>query len=361
MSQSHGRSVLIIAEVGVNHNGSSDMALRLIDAAVSAGADAVKFQTFQADRIVTRAAPKAAYQEALTSPDESQFDMLRRLELDETSYKTLAQYCRTKGVEFISTPFDVESVQLLDRLGVKRIKVSSGDVTNGPLLLRAAQTGRPIILSTGMATLDEVEEALGVIAFARVGSSSPSRVAFRNAWLSTDGRESVRRSVTLLHCTSEYPAPFAEVNLRAMTTLRDTFQVAIGYSDHTEGIIVPIAAVALGAGVIEKHITLDRTLPGPDHRASLEPAMFAEMVKAIRTTEESLGSPTKAVTPSESRNAPRVRKSLVATRTIQKEEVFSEDNLGVKRPGHGISPIEYWDWLGRPAPRAFVSDDVILP
>jgi N-acetylneuraminate synthase len=352
------RSVFIIAEAGVNHNGSVEMAKQLIEVAAEAGADAVKFQTFKAENIVSRYAPKADYQKATTGEAESQLEMLRRLELDRASHEVLFAFCREKNLEFLSTPFDGESVDLLVKLGVARLKVSSGEITNAPLLLKMARTGLPIIMSTGMASLGEVEMALGVLAFGYLNDRErPSLPEFDRAW--REGRDLLQEKVILLHCTTEYPAPFEEVNLRIMATLARAFNLPVGYSDHTQGIAVPIAAAARGAAVIEKHFTLDKNLPGPDHRASLEPSELAAMVQGIRHVEVALGSSCKLPAPSELKNREVARKSLVAARSIRKGEYFSEENLTSKRPGTGISPLYYWDWLGRIAERDYKPDEII--
>ena len=354
-------SVLVIAEAGVNHNGSLDLAIQLVDAAADAGADVVKFQTFRADALATARAPKAEYQRRTTVSSETQHGMLQRLELSEEAHKHLVEHCAKVGIEFMSTPFDLGSVSFLVRLGVRRMKIGSGDLTNAPLLLSVARSDLPVILSTGMATLEDIESSLGVLAFGMLRAENPGRIAFARAWSSTEGRNIVSSRVTLLHCTTEYPAPMDEVNLRAMSTMRDTFGLEVGYSDHTEGIAVAIAAAALGATAIEKHLTLDRDLPGPDHAASLEPPEFAALVGAVRDARRALGSSTKRVTRSEARNIVVARKSLVALRPIAKGELFTPENLGAKRPGDGVSPIEYWEWLGRPSSRAFAPNELILP
>jgi len=355
--------VFIIAEAGVNHNGSLDRAFQLVDAAADAGADAVKFQTFKADSLVSRAAPKAQYQVATTGADESQHEMIRKLELDEAAHAALIAHCRERRIEFLSTPFDPESLELLaGKFGIARIKLSSGDITNAPLLLLAARSGKPVILSTGMSTLDEVAAALGVLAFGyREAHAKPSIAAFDRCFATAEGRAALGDKVVLLHCTTEYPAPMADVNLRAMGTLRDAFGLPVGYSDHTPGIAIPTAAVALGAVVIEKHFTLDRSLPGPDHKASLEPDELKQMVRAIREVEAALGSPIKQPAPSELGNRPVARKSLVAARDIVMGEVFTPENLAVKRPGDGISPVRYWEWLGKVADRDYHRDEKVGP
>jgi len=353
----------IIAEAGVNHNGSLDRAIRLIGAAAEAGADAVKFQTFKADKLVSRTAPKAAYQIKNTGEVESQHEMIRQLELDEAAHLQLKQHCLSKGIEFLSTPFDLESLDMLAcRFDLSLIKLASGEITNAPFLLAAARTGKPIILSTGMSDLGDIEVALGILSFGYTRHGSvPSMAAFKDAYASEEGQAALRSKVTLLHCTTEYPAPFAEVNLRAMETLRQAFCLPVGYSDHTAGISIPLAATALGATVIEKHFTLDRKLPGPDHKASLEPNELAEMVRGIRQIEQALGTSRKAPTPSELKNRPVARKSLVAARDIAAGETFSAENLAIKRPGSGISPVHYWDWIGKVATRPYVTDELIEP
>ena len=340
----------VIAEAGVNHNGDADLAHALVDAAADSGADAVKFQTFRADSLVAADAPKAAYQTAATDPRESQRAMLEALELSPDAHRDLARACRDRGIEFLSTPFDIGSVAfLVDEMDLKTLKLPSGEITNGPLLLAAARSGRDIILSTGMSTLDEVAEALGVLAFGFAGDGTPSRAAFRAALDSSDGNAAVRGRVTLLQCTTEYPAPAAEANLRAMDTLRDRFGTRVGLSDHTEGIAVAIAAAARGAAVIEKHLTLDRALPGPDHAASLEPESFKDMVAGIRTVETALGDGDKRPMPSELANRDVARKSLVAARAIRRHQIIGPDDLTARRPGGGTSPMAFWDWVGRTA------------
>lgn len=339
----------IIAEAGVNHNGSLKLAKQLVDVAVQAGADAVKFQTFQAEKVISRLAPKAAYQRRTTAQDESQLEMVRKLELTAEQHFELVEYCRQKNIQFLSTPFDESSVDLLvKRLDVPVVKIPSGEITNGPLLLHIARTGRPVILSTGMSTLGEVETALGVLAFGYTcPHDEPSLDAFQSAYASAEGQQALRKKVTLLHCTTEYPAPFEDVNLRAMDTLRTAFGLPVGYSDHTPGIAVPIAAVARGAVVIEKHVTLDRNLPGPDHKASLEPDELKQMVQSIRQVEQALGSGLKIPFPSEIKNISVARRSLVAACPIKKGERFTGENVIAKRPGNGVSPMLFWDYVGR--------------
>ena len=358
-SQIHDkRRVYVIAEAGVNHNGSLDLAKRLIDVAAEAGADAVKFQTFKADKLVSREAPKAGYQLANTDNQESQYEMIRKLELDGDAHKILIEHCKSKDIEFLSTPFDLDSLDLLSReLDLSRIKLPSGDITNAPLLLATALTGKPVILSTGMSTLGDIELALGILAFGYLPmNEAPSIGAFERAYGSNAGRQRLRENLTLLHCTTEYPAPFDEVNLRAMTTMRQAFDVPVGYSDHTRGIAVPLAAVALGAVMIEKHFTLDQSLPGPDHKASLAPVDLSEMVRSIREVEAAMGSAIKQPAVSELGNRLVARKSLVAASAIGKGELFTAQNVAIKRPGDGISPARYWEWVGKIAARDYTAD-----
>ncbi|MGQ9558025.1 MAG: N-acetylneuraminate synthase [Desulfurispora sp.] len=354
-------NTFIIAEAGVNHNGSLELAKQLVDVAVQAGADAVKFQTFRAEKLVSRSAPKAAYQCRTTAESESQLEMVRKLELSEEQHAELVAYCRQKGIQFLSTPFDEPSVDLLvNHFDVPLIKIPSGEITNGPFLLYIARTGKPVILSTGMSTLGEVETALGVLAFGYIRlQAEPSLAAFQAAYASEEGRQALRRKVTLLHCTTEYPAPFADVNLRAMDTLRAAFGLPVGYSDHTPGIAVPIAAVARGAVVIEKHFTLDCNLPGPDHRASLEPGELKQMVQAIRQVEQALGSGLKIPAASEIKNMPVARRSLVAARAIKRGEQFTGENVTAKRPGNGCSPMLFWDYVRKRAAKDYLPDEQI--
>lgn len=350
---------LIIAEAGVNHNGSVDMACSLIDAAAEAGASMVKFQSFRSADLVSSSAAKADYQQKSTDARETQLEMLRKYELSEEDHKRLLKHASSRKIEFLSTPFDLPSLELLvGGLGLSKIKIPSGEITNAPLLLHAASLGCDIILSTGASTLAEVEQALGVLAFGYTRKELPHAASqFPEAYSSPNGQEALRRQVTLLHCTSEYPAPFTDVNLRAMDTMAERFGLPVGLSDHTMGICIAVAAVARGAKVVEKHITLDRTLPGPDHRASLEPGELAEMVRAIRNVESALGSGEKKPSPSEIKNIPVIRKSLTIARTIARGERISEQHLTAKRPGTGISPMFYWDYLGVPATRDYLPDD----
>lgn len=331
------KPIFIIAEAGVNHNGSLVVAKKIIYEAAKAGADAVKFQTFKADSLVTRSAPKAGYQKLTTPKLESQFEMIRKLELAEASHRELIKYCREKGVVFLSSPFDLPSIDLLRRLGLKILKIPSGEITNLPYLRKIGSLNKTIIMSTGMANLNEVSHALGI--------------------LITSGTN--KENITLLHCNTEYPTAMQDVNLRAMLTMKDKLKVKVGYSDHTLGIEVSIAAVALGATVIEKHFTLDTGMMGPDHKASLEPEDFAKMVKGIRNIEKALGSSKKNPSGSELKNIIIARKSIVALRDIRGGERFTKDNITVKRPATGISPMKWDSVLGRTAKVDFKRDEII--
>lgn len=350
---------LIIAEAGVNHDGDLDAAMALVDCAADAGADIVKFQTFSADRLASRTAQKATYQKQATDAQESQRDMLRRLELSHDAHRVLVRHAEARGVEFLSTPFDLDSLAFLAAdLKLKRLKLGSGEVTNAPLLVAAGATGLPVILSTGMATLGEIEQALAALAVGYLGRS-PGRAAFAAALADAAAWEVLRRKVTLLQCTTQYPAPPADANLQAMATLRSAFGLPVGYSDHCLGANVSLAAAALGATAIEKHFTLDRTRPGPDHAASLEPDELAALVAGVREIEQALGDGRKAPRPSETPNIPVARKSLVAARPIARGEPLTRDALTTKRPGDGRSPFELWDLLGSPAAADYDADDVI--
>jgi N-acetylneuraminate synthase len=351
--------VFVIAEAGVNHNGSLALALDLVRVAAEAGADAVKFQTFKAASLVSVHARKAAYQVRNTGDDGGQLEMLKRLELSDEEHQRVADHCRQLGIAFMSTAFDLASLAFLARFAMPAIKIPSGDVTSAPLVLAAAKLRRPIILSTGMCTLDDIEAALGVVAFGLTQEGAPSRAAFGRALASPAGQSALREKVTLLHCVTEYPAPFADVNLRAMDTMRQRFGLSVGYSDHTVGTAAALAAVALGATVIEKHFTLDRQLPGPDHAASLEPAELKGMVRDIRAIGELLGSPEKKPSSAEMGNRVIARRSLVAARAIRRGELFDTENLAVKRPGNGRSPFDYWELLGTPSPRDYETDELI--
>jgi len=353
--------VTVIAEAGVNHNGALDTALALVDAAAAAGADIVKFQTFKAEALAAANAPKAVYQARETGNDQTQLDMLRALELPQAHHHELARACGDAGIEFLSTAFDGESLKfLVGEMGIKRIKIPSGELTNAPLVLEAARSGLPMILSTGMATLGDVETALGVVAFGMIGGNeAPGREAFEAAYASQQGRDALRDKVTVLHCTTDYPTPPEAVNLRAMATMGRAFGVKTGYSDHTAGLAVPVLAVGQGATLIEKHFTLDRAMPGPDHKASLEPDDLASMIAMIREAQVALGSTVKAPGDAERKNIVVARKSLVAARPIARGEVFTQDNLTVKRPGNGRTPLDFWSLQGQPATRDYAVDEAV--
>jgi len=330
-------SVFIIAEAGVNHNGSIELAKKLIDVAHNAGADAVKFQTFKAKHLVSKKAEKAAYQKETTDSSETQFEMIKKLELDVDTHKELMEYCKRKNIMFLSTPFDHESIEMLNDLGLNIFKIPSGEITNLPYLRHIGSLKKKVILSTGMADIGEIEDALDVLV---------------NAGTDKD-------KITVLHANTMYPTPMEDVNLRAMSTIGNTFNVGFGYSDHTLGIEVDIAAVALGATVIEKHFTLDKSMDGPDHKASLEPVELEAMVEGIRNIEKALGLTTKKPSPSEEPNKVVARKSIVAASDIVKGELFTENNLAVKRPGSGISPMRWDEIVGQRAARNYNEDDMI--
>lgn len=327
--------VFIIAEAGVNHNGDLKLAKEMVEKASDAGADAIKFQTFKAENLVTKDAKKAQYQCETTEAEESQYAMLKKLELSEEAFAELKEYCETCGIAFLSTPFDVDSLQFLLDLGMETIKVPSGEITNYPLLREIGKSNRDVILSTGMCELNDIEAAIKVL------------------------REFGCPDITVLHCNTEYPTPYSDVNLKAMETIREKFQVSVGYSDHSEGIEIPLAAVAMGAKVIEKHFTLDRNMEGPDHKASLEPNELEEMVTAIRNIEMAMGSGIKEPSASEKKNIEVARKSIVAKEFIPKGTMFTESNLTTKRPGKGISPMDWEKVVGQYALRDFYEDEMI--
>ena len=327
--------VKIIAEAGVNHNGNLNLAYQLIDVAKDSGADIVKFQTFNPAAEVSKFAQKAEYQKQNTGNNGNQLEMLKKLSLNHKNFKELKTYCEKIGIEFLSTPFDLESIDFLDSIGCRLWKIPSGEITNYPYLVKIAKTGYPIIMSTGMSNMEEIEEAVGLLQQNGCGE------------------------ISLLHCTTEYPAPYEDVNLKAMLTLREQFKVKVGYSDHTKGIEIPIAAVAMGAEIIEKHFTLDKTMEGPDHKASLEPDELKAMVTAIRNIEKALGDGNKIPAKSEIKNIAIARKSIVAKRNIKIGELFTEENITTKRPGNGISPMKWNDILGTKAKRDFAEDELI--
>ncbi len=327
--------IFIIAEAGVNHNGDIEIAKRLVESAAKAGADAVKFQTFQAGQLVCRTAKKAEYQLKNTQSDESQFDMLKKLELTEEMHRQLIDECQRRKIQFLSTPFDLGSISLLEKMGIQTYKIPSGEITNYPYLCKIGSMHKKVILSTGMCELEEVRQAVRVL------------------------KEHGTRDITLLHCNTEYPTPMRDVNLKAMCALREEFGLPVGYSDHTVGIEVPIAAAALGASVIEKHFTLDRGMDGPDHKASLEPGELQDMVQAVRNIEAAVGDGVKKPSASEIKNRDVARKSIVAKTNIRKGDFFTEENLTAKRPGSGISPMRWNDVVGLKADRDYMPDDMI--
>lgn len=327
--------VFIIAEAGVNHNGSIEIARKLIDEAALAGADAVKFQTFKAENLVCRDAKKADYQMETTDSTESQFDMLKKLELTHDMHRELMEYCKKKNIMFLSTPFDIDSLYYLVQCGVEIIKIPSGEITNYPYLREVGRTGKQVILSSGMSKLDEVRDAVNIL------------------------REHGSKNITVLHCNTEYPTPYTDVNLKAMVTLGEELNIAVGYSDHTQGIEVATAAAALGAAVIEKHFTLDKNMEGPDHRASLEPHELRKMIRQIRNIEVALGSGVKEPSDSEQKNINIVRKSIIAKIDIKQGDIFTEDNITTKRPGSGISPMRWNEVIGQRAIRDFMADELI--
>jgi len=354
-------SVYIIAEAGVNHNGSIDIALEMVDTAAAAGADAVKFQSFKSEECVSRTAGKAEYQKRTTCAEESQLDMVRKLELGFDAHSKLVERAGKNKIEFLSTPFDLGSLDMLVRkFRVRVLKIASGEIVNGPLLLAAARAGTDIILSTGMSVLSEIEAALGVLAFGFIGKGgAPSAAAFLEAYKSEEGRGALEEKVALLHCTTEYPAPVNEANLKAMKTMREAFGLRTGFSDHTTGIEVALAAVAMGACVIEKHFTMSRGMEGPDHAASLEPAELERMVSCIRNVEAAAGDGEKRPTASEMKNIGVARKSLVASREIKMGQPFTVENITARRPGNGVSPIRYWEYIGKTAGRDYREDEQI--
>lgn len=359
--------VLIIAEAGVNHNGDEKLAFDLVDAAIAAGADIVKFQTFKAKNLVTESADLAEYQKSNGVKAQSQYEMLKKLELSFDAHIKLVEYCKEQGISFLSTAFDFESLDfLVNVLHLPMLKIPSGEITNAPFLLAHAHSGKPLIMSTGMSSLAEVKQALGVVAFGliNVKNKTLDRVVCKNdfeqAFESLLGQQLLKEQVTLLHCTTDYPANPKDINLKAMDTLNSHFAVNVGYSDHSEGIVIPIAAVAKGACVIEKHFTLDKNLPGPDHRASLAPGELKLMVDSIRIVQSALGNGIKKAVNAENKNKLVVRKSLVAANKIKKGDLFTINNLQIKRPGTGRSPYEYWDVLDTVATQHYEIGDLIV-
>lgn len=354
--------ILIIAEAGVNHNGDLELAKQLIDVAAAAGADIVKFQTFKANKLAAASAVQAEYQVKNTGKSESQLEMLKKLELKYEDHFLLVDYCKNKNIEFLSTAFDEESLDfLVNELGQKLLKIPSGEITNAPLLLAHAKTGLDIILSTGMATLSEIETALSIIAFGYCNSlETPSIDNFGKAYFSDKGKAYLKEKVTILHCTTEYPAPLSDINLNAMATIEQAFKLPVGYSDHSEGVLVPTIAASKGATIIEKHFTLDRNMEGPDHKASLEPKELVEMISLIRKVEIVQGDGIKGPRPSEVKNKPIARKSIVAARKINKNDIIKAEDIAIKRPGTGISPVNYWEVIGTSASKDFNKDELIV-
>lgn len=355
------QQIYIIAEAGVNHNGDMEMARELVKVGAAAGVNAVKFQTFRPEKLVTQGAEKAAYQKKAVGIQESQLEMLQKLTLQDKDYAELQQLCSECGVDFISTPFDSDSLHFLTtELDMPFIKVPSGEITNAPFLLEIAHTQKKVMLSTGMATLGEIEKALAVLSYGYMKQDfPPSFQAVQDVYVSVEGQAVLRDKVQLLHCTTQYPAPASQANLKAMDTMAKAFGLPVGYSDHTEGIAIPVAAAAKGAAIIEKHFTLDKNLPGPDHKASLEPEDLRAMVQSIRTVEQAMGTGVKIPAPEEVPNIDIVRKSLVAAADIAAGERFTTDNLTSKRAGSGISPMDIWHLLGRKADRAYRADEKI--
>ncbi|WP_326511599.1 N-acetylneuraminate synthase [Clostridium intestinale] len=329
------KEVFIIAEAGVNHNGSKELAFKLIDKAKEAGVDAIKFQTFKAEKVVSKYADKAAYQKASTGSGETQLEMVKKLELSFSDFIELKNYSNEVGILFLSTPFDDDSIDFLNDLGMEIFKIPSGEITNLPYLIKIAKLRKPVIISTGMSSLAEIEYALNVL------------------------KDNGCNDIKILHCNTEYPTPMEDVNLSAMKTIETAFKVEVGYSDHTDGIEIPIAAVAMGATIIEKHFTLDKNMEGPDHKASLEPSALKAMVDAIRNVEIALGNGIKSPSKSEMKNKKIARKSIVAAREIKEGEIFTEDNLTIKRPGNGISPIRWYEILGKVSNKNYVEDELI--
>ncbi len=331
----NNEKVYIIAEAGVNHNGSIQIAKKMVDAAVCAGVDAIKFQTFNPEKLVCRNAKKARYQIENTESNETQFDMLKSLQLSQVEFIELKKYCDNNNIDFISTPFDVESLAFLYKIGVKTIKIPSGEINNYPLLVATGKTMLPVILSTGMSIIDDVNDAIKVL------------------------KHNGTKDIVVLQCNTEYPTPYEDANVNSMIFMRDTLKCKVGYSDHTIGSDVAIAAVAVGAKVIEKHFTLDKTMEGPDHKASIEPDELCELVKSIRNVEKAMGSYNKVVSSSEAKNIDIVRKSIVASKKINKGEIFTEDNITTKRPGNGMSPMKWNDVIGHIAKKDYEEDEMI--
>lgn len=354
----------IIAEAGVNHNGSLDLAFQLVDAAVNAGADAVKFQTYKTENLVTKTAVQAQYQQENMGITLSQFDMLKNLEFSYNDFKQLKHYCDQKGTMFLSTPFDLESVDfLIQELELSLIKIPSGEITNSPYLYQIAKQGTEVILSTGMATVSEIHTALSFLAYGynNQDTNTISLDKVNDYYTTLEAKDVLQKKVSILHCTTEYPTPVEDVNLHAIDYLKEELKLTTGLSDHSEGILVPVAAVVKGARIIEKHFTLDKEMSGPDHKASLNPRELKDMVESIRLIEKSLGKKNKKPVEIELKNKKVARKSLVAARPIKKGEIFTVNNLTVKRPGTGVEPVYYWDYLGKESTKEYKEDEVIQP
>jgi len=356
------KPVYVIAEAGVNHNGNLALARELVDRAADAGVNAVKFQTFNAKKLASRSAPKAEYQKQTTAAEESQLEMLRKLELPREWHHELKERALARGIEFLSTAFDPDSLDFLETLGMPFYKVPSGEITNGPLLWKFARQRRPLVVSTGMATLSEVEQALAVIAHAFNAEREPADLdEVWEGWTRPEWRRSLQGRVTVLHCTSQYPTPMAEVNLLAMDTLAQAFGLPVGYSDHTEGILIPVAAVARGAVLVEKHFTLDRTMPGPDHLASLEPGELTQMVRDIRALAVALGEGAKSPQPSEWKTRKAARQQVVVARPVERGQILTRADLATARSGSGLPAATLWQLVGQPANRDYAEGDLYLP
>lgn len=351
----------IIAEAGVNHNGSLDLALKLVEEAAKAGADAVKFQTFITNKNISKMAKKAEYQKKTTGEEETQYDMVKKLELSFDDFKLISEHCKKHDITFLSTGFDLESMNfLVNELEIPYVKIPSGDINNAPLILKAAQSRKKILLSTGMSTLEDIHNALAIIYY---GFMYPGEVPINFDQIKSiyleENTDILKENVTILQCTTEYPTPIEDLNLNVLNTLQDEFGTRIGLSDHSEGTLACSLAVALGATVIEKHFTLDKQMEGPDHKASLEPSELMTLINEIRFTEKALGNKSKIISRSEEKNIAIARKSLIANQTIQIGEKFTEENLIIKRPGNGISPLLYWDYLGEKSQRSYTYDNLI--
>ena len=357
------KKIYIIAEAGVNHNGNKEIAFKLIDKGVAAGADAIKFQIFKAENLATASAEKAPYQLKTTKTKQTQKQMLKSLELSLETYFELKKYCEKLNTDFLITAFDHESLEfIIKKLKVKKLKIPSGEITNGPFILQHARSGLDIILSTGMADIAEIEKALSIIAYGYLNIDKKDVINaddFEKAYKSTDGQKKLRSKVTLLHCTTEYPAPLDELNLNAIKSLNTKFQLQTGYSDHSNGIIASIIASTLDISVIEKHFTLDKNMNGPDHKASLDPQELELMIDYIRSIENIMGNGKKRISKSETKNLHVARKSIVAIRDIKKGEIFTENNISFKRPGLGISPMKYWDIINKVSDREYKKDELI--